>query len=101
MVLKMTETEFRDQQIIPLAKLHGWKYYFTWKSYHSPKGFPDMVLVRGTRLIFAELKKNKGKVTPEQCGWLDALSQIQSVFHSIEVYVWRPSDWDDIVKILE
>jgi hypothetical protein len=91
---KISERDFRHQ-VIDLCKLLGWKHYFTWTSIHSPKGFPDLVLVR-ERVIFAELKTEKGKVTPNQQEWLDALKQANQ-----EVYLWRPSDFDEIAGILQ
>ena len=72
------------------ARLTGWMYYHTHRSDRSPPGFPDCVLVRGNRLIFAELKSAKGRLTPPQKGWLEALKATGA-----EVYVWRPSDWLD------
>ncbi len=58
------------------------------------KGFPDLVLVRG-RVIFAELKSEKGKLTPEQIEWIDTLRNAGA-----EIYVWRPSQWEDVESIL-
>lgn len=89
------EKDFR-QTVIDAAKLYGWCYYFTWNSLHSPAGFPDFVLVRGTRLIMAELKSAKGKPTEAQQEWLDMLKGTGKC----EVYVWRPSDFDRIIAIL-
>ena len=59
------------------------------------RGFPDLVLVRGNRLLFAEIKSQKGKVTVEQQAWLDALG-----VGLVEVYVWRPGDWPTIEAAL-
>jgi hypothetical protein len=42
------------------------------------------------------LKNQDGKTTPEQDAWLDALSRN----NEIEVYLWRPSDWDEITVVL-
>jgi hypothetical protein len=42
---------------------------------------------RAGRLIFAELKTQKGKTTPEQDLWITALQASNA-----EVYVWRPRD---------
>ena len=47
-------------------------------------------------MIFAELKTEKGKVTPDQRIWFRALLDSGKV----EVYLWRPSMWDQIVRIL-
>ncbi len=92
----ISEKDF-EGQIRDLAKLFGYKYYHTWGSFHSPMGFPDCVLVKGGRLIFAELKSEKGKVSVPQQEWLDALGGVANV----EVYLWRPDDFDEIVKILQ
>ena len=86
----MTETQLQSS-IIELATLLGWLSYHTHDSRHSAKGFPDLCLAhpRTGRLIFAELKSSKGKLTDEQIAWRDALSQGPA-----EHYVWRPSDWE-------
>ena len=59
-------------------------------------GFPDLVLVRGDRLIFAELKRETGKLGPGQQEWLEAVEVIRGV----EAYLWRPSDLQDVHRIL-
>ena len=58
-------------------------------------GFPDLVLVRGDRIIFAELKSETGQISPAQEKWLDALMAT-----GVEVYVWFPRDFDRIEEIL-
>ena len=92
----MTEKEFQAQ-VTETAKLLGWKVYFTWRSFHSPSGFPDLVMVRLSRIIFAELKSEKGKVSPAQQEWLDALAGPEKC----EVYLWKPSSWDEVLEILK
>ena len=59
-------------------------------------GFLDWVLVRGTRVIFSELKREDGKVTRAQQEWLDDLRKCTGV----ESYLWRPSDRSQIEKVL-
>jgi len=76
-----------------VARGYGWTTYHTHDSRRSEPGFPDLVLVR-ERVVFAELKTVKGKVTPEQRVWLAALEGAG------EVYVWRPTDWDAIHSAL-
>lgn len=93
--LQVTEKQF-TQQIADLARFLGYKYYHPWLSIHSPRGFPDICLVKGKRLIFAELKTDKGVLSPHQIEWLDALKETGKV----EVYVWRPADFDGIAEIL-
>jgi len=93
----VTERDLREW-VRDLCGLFGWKMYFSWTSIHSPRGFPDLVLVNPEqkRVIFAELKTEKGKLTPEQEEWLVALLECGG--H--EVYVWRPGDIEEIARIL-
>jgi hypothetical protein len=59
-------------------------------------GWPDLVLVRPPRLIFAELKSESGQVRANQTEWLDVLRLLPAA----ETYLWRPSDWDELVEVL-
>lgn len=59
------------------------------------KGWPDLILVRGKRLIAAELKSDKGKLTSEQQDVLALLA-----LAGVETYVWRPADWTSIERTL-
>jgi len=79
-----------------LARALGWRRYHTWLAKHSPGGFPDEVLVRPPRLVFAELKSERGVLTLDQEGWLEALRQVAGG----DVYVWRPPDMDEIARVL-
>lgn len=88
-----------ESQVKGLAKLFGWKYYHTWRSIHSPAGFPDCVMVRGERIIFAELKSEKGQVSPKQQDWLDALGNVGD--KDVQVYIWRPADFEKIAEVLK
>jgi hypothetical protein len=94
--LDMSEKQLRET-ILHAASLCHWRAYFTWNSLHSPMGYPDLTLVRGTRLIFAELKSPKGRVTPAQQGWLTALEAVQT---PPLVAVWRPADLDRVLDLL-
>jgi VRR-NUC domain len=79
-----------------IASACGWRRYHTWLSKHSPAGFPDEVLVRPPRIIFAELKSANGRLKREQEAWLEAMRQVPGV----EVFVSRPDDLDEILKVL-
>lgn len=92
---RLTENLFL-QAVRDIAELLGWKCYHTWNSIHSPAGFPDLVLVRPPRIIFAELKLRGRKPTPAQQDWLNLLGECPQV----EVYLWTPEDWDSIVEVL-
>jgi hypothetical protein len=89
----MTEEEWL-QQVRELARLKGWRIYHTRDSRRSDPGFPDLVLVRGHRLIFAELKREKGRLSDSQRTWLAALEE------TAETHVWRPSDWEAVIEVL-
>jgi len=74
-----------------LAKALGLLRYHTFRSDRSPEGFPDEAIIRGDTLLLYELKAEKGKLTPAQIRWLDALSRVTRV----ESGVWRPTQWVD------
>ncbi len=91
----ISEKDFR-QQVVDFARLTGWHCYFTWNSMHSPKGFPDLVLVRPPELLYVELKSDTGKLTAEQEECIDILRQAGQT-----VFVWRPSDDVWIERLLK
>jgi len=90
----VNETDF-STQIVDLFRYLGWKYYHTHDSRRSVAGFPDYVAVKPPRVLFIELKKEKGKLSWEQDEWGYLLSKCPGV----EYYVWRPSD--DVESILK
>jgi hypothetical protein len=57
-------------------------------------GYPDLVCVR-ERVVYAELKLNRGRLRPEQEEWIDRLKAARQ-----EVYLWRPCDWSRIEDVL-
>lgn len=96
-----------EEQLLEVAARFGWlRAHFrpaqradgTWRTPVSGdgKGFPDLWLVRRGRLVVVEAKAGRGRVTAEQRRWLDELAQVPGV----EVYVWRPDDWDAVVAAL-
>ena len=96
----LSEKEFQAQ-VVSLARTLGWMTYHTFNSQRSNPGFPDLVMVRGERVVFAELKSEKGRVSEAQKEWLAALNVLADVPGSpVKVWMWRPSDWDDIVQTL-
>jgi hypothetical protein len=97
----ITEAKFQSD-VEAMMKLFGWLHY------HAPDnkpingrlqnivpGFPDLCAVRGTRLLFAELKTELGTVSPAQERWAGALRTA-----GIEYYLWRPRDMQDIQNVL-
>lgn len=92
---RITEAQHQSA-ILELAQLTGWRWYAVPDSRRCPAGWPDLVLVKGDRIIFAELKTDKGKLRRTQEDWLDALSQVREV----TVRIWRPGDWPEIERML-
>jgi len=90
----MKESDFQAQ-VVDLAKLRGWNVSWTWNSMHSPKGWPDLFMVRGQRVVAAELKVN-ANLTYEQRDWLRLLAGTGKA----EVFCWRPSCWKQIERVL-
>ena len=92
-------------QVTDLAKVLGWPHaYFrparTERGWRTPvsgpkgAGFPDLVLVRGDRLVFAELKAQDGRLTPDQRHVLGVLGK------AAECHVWRPADLNAVLEVL-
>jgi hypothetical protein len=78
----------------------GWMMYHTHDSRHSASGFPDVTAVHAGmgRLVFAELKSQRGVVPETQRAWLDALGETgcAECVHDLR----RPRDADAILECL-
>ncbi len=101
----MGEKDFLEQ-VIDLGHLYHWRIAHFRPSVNQRgqwstavqadgAGFPDLIMVREDRLLFAELKSEKGKVSDSQYEWIDALKETNA-----EVYIWKPSDFDKIAEVL-
>ena len=95
--LDISEAEFQAQ-VVALAELTGHLVYHTYDSRKSQKGFPDLNIVKFSleRPIYAELKTQTGKLTPEQELWKNILESMPGVDYRL----WRPSSWPEIEKTL-
>ena len=101
---RMTEAEWTTQ-VIAFAQLNGWRtVHFRpartsrgWRTavQGDGKGWPDLVMLRGSRLVAAELKSESGMATDDQLAWLDAMALVGA-----ECYIWRPADWPSVVQVL-
>ncbi len=78
-------------QVVALARMQGWRVYHAHDSRRSEPGFPDLCMVRAPRVVYAELKTDTGRLGPEQVCWIEELKACPGV----EVYVWRPANWDE------
>jgi hypothetical protein len=89
--------------VIDTARVFGWRvaHFRPARTKHGwvtpvaadGKGFPDLVLVNDTRLLFVELKSDKGKPSREQEQWLEGLNQVAAVCDQVGVHLWTPADW--------
>jgi len=95
-VPKLTEKQFMGQ-IKELATILGWLWYHPFDSRKSTPGFPDLVLARAPRVIFAELKVEAGFLTPAQKLWQRELVECR---RRVEYYLWMPRDWPQIEQAL-
>ena len=94
--MSLSEKRFQ-QQVIDLAHLAGWLVYHTYDSRRSAPGYPDLALCHEARgqYLLAELKSDRGRLSPAQQRWIQALQRA-----GIECHIWRPGDFDAIVARL-
>jgi hypothetical protein len=57
-------------------------------------GLPDWILLR-ERIVWVELKRERGTMRPTQTAIIAAIRKAGG-----EAYVWRPSDWPEVVLAL-
>jgi len=92
----MTEAELQAC-VIDLAHALNWRVAhfrpaLTSKGWRTPvggdgAGFPDLVLAKMGRILFAELKGDHGKLSKAQLDWMGQLDE--------HLEVWRPAQWHD------
>lgn len=90
----MSEREWQDL-VVQYARLHKWWVFHPYDSRKSAPGWPDLVLLRPPRIVVAELKSERGKVSAAQERVLALLDEC-----GVDARVWRPSDWDDVAETL-
>jgi len=92
----LSEAQLCDA-VIELARTLSWKVtHFRpamvrggWRTpIQGDAGFPDLVLARGNRVVFVELKSMRGRLSHHQVEWIGAL-----VRSGAEVFLWTPEDW--------
>lgn len=90
---KQTEAQFQAA-VKEAAEKHGW-LVFHWPNALINPIWPDLTLIRGGRIIFAELKREDGKLSRKQRERLHELAAA-----GMTVHVWKPSHWELIETIL-
>lgn len=105
----MTEDEL-SQAIIEAATYRGWRVHHIRRSdkavQQGHSGFPDLVLARNGKVLFFELKSEKGNLSADQIAWLNAIDGgIQKVSFWIHGDVFaatiRPADLDTALRLLQ
>lgn len=102
-----TETEAQWQRVVTDLAAHlGWSWMHmrparTERGWRTPvsgplgAGFPDLLLVR-ERVVYIELKSDRGRLSEEQLAVLAALDRAGA-----EAYCWRPRDFEQVRAVLE
>lgn len=87
----MTEREL-SQAVVDLARLLRWRVHRDppWRSTGTDAGYPDLTLVREGKVIWAELKREGGKLTAAQKAWFAALPGDDEW---VTVCIWTPRHW--------
>lgn len=115
---RQPEAHFQPQ-VIKLAELLGWRVRHdsatnqrrTCASCQQPlrcavcgrelriirnaAGMLDLLLIRRPRVVWAEIKSDRGNLSPEQRAQLTELRACGQ-----EAFVWRPKDFDTLTRIL-
>jgi hypothetical protein len=91
---KQTEKQFMSQ-VVRYAELMGWRVHHTFDSRKSSPGVPDLLCIRRPRVVWAELKSDRGRLTDDQRAWLLDLRACGQ-----EAYLWSPRNWSAVEKLL-
>lgn len=89
----MREKALSDH-IVSLARKLGWLVHRdpTWRATGTDPGYPDLTLAAANgRVIFAELKREGGRLTAAQEEWGRRLGN--DGHFRVRRFIWRPSDW--------
>jgi hypothetical protein len=96
--VKLSEADFQ-LRVMDAARRAGWRvaHFRPAKTQRGnwitpmagDKGFPDLALAKGGRVLLAELKTDDGKPTPQQVAWLAAAGG-----HG---RLWQPRHWEAIL----
>src|ERR1700744_2909911 len=98
---QLPQTEARvEKAVADFAKLCGCPSYPPHDSRRSESGFLDRVFARPPRLLFAEFKTERGRVSSDQRRWLELLALVAEANPHVEVHLWRPSNWGEIQAAL-
>lgn len=85
---EMTEAQLRDE-VVKLAHARAWRVFSmpiakSRRPVKDASGYPDLTLARMGRVLWIELKQERGLLSQDQMRWLQELSPLCEVI--------RPSD---------
>ena len=93
---RLTEAQWQSR-VLAAFRLFGWRVFVDRVAYRSDPGWPDIFAIHAgqRRCIWVELKSERGKLSPAQLDWGDAL-----ILAGQEWYCWKPSDFDRAVLVM-
>ena len=96
----LTEAQFQTLVIEMATEIYGWEVFHDGDSRRSNAGFPDLVLVKDGKLIFAELKREKESYpSKDQRKWLAKLRDVGNSTDNVLAVLWRPSsNWQKVLS---
>ena len=88
-----------QEALVEYAELWGWLVWHDNDSRRNDAGFPDLVMTKGGKIIFAELKRQKRyTIKPKQLEWIEALGLAAGP--NVMATFWFPSDRDYAEAVL-
>lgn len=75
----LTDEAAFQVRVVSMLTAHGYRVYHTHDSRRSEPGFPDLLAIRGGRLLAIELKVGRRQVTAEQREWLRLFDGVREV----------------------
>ncbi|MCC7372598.1 MAG: hypothetical protein IT306_29560 [Chloroflexi bacterium] len=78
----LTDEAAFQVRVVELLTRHGYSVFHPYDSRRSEPGFPDLIAIRGGRLLAIELKVGRRRVTDDQARWLrlfDGVREVQAL----------------------
>lgn len=88
--------EYFQSLVVDLMERRGWLVWHDNDPRWNDAGLPDLIAVREDRLIFIELKAERGVMRQHQELWGYLLCRVPG----IEYHCFRPCDWGDLVWVI-
>jgi hypothetical protein len=81
--------------VVDVALRCGWVPVHFRNMRGNDDGYPDLTIIKGDRVVIAELKSTRGTVSARQQLWIAKLAAVGTTVH-----VWYPRHWRDMVDVL-